>query len=152
MSRYTDVALSVVPAGYYDIAIGADGDIEKTDSFDTALLLSIFCERRASESEVPEPQRRRGWIGNLYGIVEYGSKLWLLYQARLTLSTVNRARGYLEQSLSWLTEGGYLKRVVVTTSRDIDRSALIADIQLIRFDDTIDTRNYTLWDNTGRQS
>lgn len=148
--RYTDVALSKTADGYYDISIGEDGDVVKTDSFDTALLLSIFCERRADASEVPEPQRRRGWIGNLFGAVEYGSKLWLLYQARLTVNNVNRARGYLEQALSWLVDFGYLRRVVVQTRRDLDTGSLIADIQLQRFDDKIDERSYTLWDNTGR--
>jgi len=148
--RYTDVALKKTSSGYYDVSIGEDGDVVKTDSFDTALLLSIFCERRADSSEVPEPQRRRGWIGNLFGAVEYGSKLWLLYQARLTVNNVNRARGYLEQALSWLVDFGYLRRVVVQTRRDLDTGSLIADIQLQRFDDKIDERSYTLWDNTGR--
>lgn len=148
--RYTDVALKKTSSGYYDVSIGEDGDVVKTDSFDTALLLSIFCERRADASEVPEPQRRRGWIGNLFGAVEYGSKLWLLYQARLTVNNVNRARGYLEQALSWLVDFGYLRRVVVQTRRDLDTGSLIADIQLQRFDDKIDERSYTLWDNTGR--
>lgn len=148
--RYTDVALTKTADGYYDVSIGDDGDVVKTNSFDTAILLSIFCERRASESEVPEPQRRRGWIGNLYGLVEYGSKLWLLYQARLTVNNVNRARGYLEQGLSWMTQLGYLKRVTVTTSRDLDTGSLSADIQLQRFDDKIDQRSYVLWDNTGQ--
>ncbi len=148
--RYTDVALTKTSDGYHDITIGDDGDVVKTDSFDTALLLSIFCERRADASEVPEPQRRRGWIGNLFGAVEYGSKLWLLYQARLTVNNVNRARGYLEQALSWLVDFGYLRRVVVQTRRDLDTGSLIADIQLQRFDDKIDERSYTLWDNTGR--
>lgn len=148
--RYTDVALTRTDAGYYDVSIGDDGDVVKTDSFDTALMLSIFCDRRASESEVPEPQHRRGWIGNMFGQVEYGSKLWLLYQARLTNNNVNRARGYLEQALSWLVDLGYLRRVVVETARDLDGGKLIANIQLQRFDDKIDVRNYTLWDNTGR--
>lgn len=148
--RYTDVALTKTTDGYYDVSIGDDGDVVKTNSFDTAILLSIFCERRASESEVPEPQRRRGWIGNLYGLVEYGSKLWLLYQARLTINNVNRARGYLEQGLSWMVQFGYLKRITVITRRDLDAGSLIADIQLQRFDDKIDQRSYVLWDNTGQ--
>lgn len=146
--RYTDIQLQN-NGDYYDLAIGSDGDFVKTNSFDTALLLSIFCERRASETEVPEPSRRRGWIGNFNNPVEYGSKLWLLYQARLTNSTVNRARDYLQQCLQWLVDFGYLRSVVVTTERNDDLTGVIAQIRLERFNSEVEYLNYTLWENTG---
>ena len=90
---------------YYDLVIGDDGDFVKLDSFDTALQISLIgSDRRASATEEPIPQKRRGWIGNQYQPVEYGSKLWLLYQARLTNETVNRARTYCQQALQWLVD------------------------------------------------
>lgn len=151
MAKYTDAKMVLTDAGYYDISIGDDGDIEKIDSFDTAILVSLFgSDRRASATEVPEPERRRGWIGDIYQPVEAGSKLWLLQQARLTVDTVNRAQDYAAQALQWLVDFGYLKAVVVRCSRDLSRSQISADISLVRFDDSVETRNYILWENTGR--
>ena len=147
--KFTDVEFTQTEAGYYDLQLDDVGDFEKTNSFDTAILLSLFCERRASVTEVPESSRRRGWIGNIGQPVEYGSKLWLLEQARLTLSTVNAARDYLKQSLAWLVNLDYLKAVNVETSRNIETNALIAKVTLIRFDDKVETKNFVLWENTG---
>lgn len=145
--RFTDVEFSK-DSGYYDLSIDDDGDLSKTNSFCTAILLSIFCERRASATEVPEGGRRRGWIGSINQPVEYGSKLWLLYQARLTNRTVNAANDYLSQGLSWLTEFDYADEIIVNTSRDIEQSRLDADIQVIVNGSVLEKRNVTLWGNT----
>lgn len=151
MAKYTDAKLTKTSSGYYDISVGSDGDMEKTDSFDTAILVSLFgSDRRATETEVPDAFRRRGWIGDQFQPVEMGSKLWLIYQARLTLSTLNIAKDYISQALQWLIDFGYLKAVVVDVSRDIQAGELTAKIQLIRLDDSVESRNYVLWTNTGK--
>lgn len=148
MPRYVDVKLTD-NGTYYDLTIGDDGDFERVNSFDTAILLSLYCERRASESEVEIPEMRRGWIGNYYQLVELGSKMWLLYQARLTQNTLNRCRTYLQQALSWLTDYGYAKQVTVTPTRDIETGRMDVVINIRRNDDEIETLNYALWENTG---
>jgi phage gp46-like protein len=146
---YTDVLFSK-PDGYYDLSIGSDGDFEKLDSFDTALQLSLFgSDRRASATEEATPQKRRGWVGNQFADVELGSKLWLLYQARLTNETVNRAKTYCQQALQWLIDYGYAKSLYVETSRDITRNTLTARIQITAFDGITETRYFLLWGNTG---
>ena len=105
---------------YYDLVIGDDGDFVKLDSFDTALQISLIgSDRRASATEEPIPQKRRGWIGNQYQPIEYGSKLWLLYQSRLTNETVNRARNYCQQALQWIVDLGYAQSILVDTARDL---------------------------------
>lgn len=147
--RFTDIQFDPSPNGYLDLTLDDSGDLTKLNSFDTAIQLSIFCERRASETEVPEADRRRGWIGNINQPVEYGSKLWLLYQARLTADTNNRARDYLEQALQWFVDFGYLRRFSVSTRRDFGSSAIIADITFERFNSEVEHRNFVLWDNTG---
>lgn len=151
MAKYTDAKLTKTLAGYYDISVGSDGDLEKTDSFDTALLLSLFgSDRRATATEVPDAFLRRGWIGDQFRPVEMGSKLWLIYQARLTTSTLNIAKDYISQALEWLVKLGYLKSVVVDVVRDIEKGQLSAKVQLIRLDDSVESRNYVLWTNTGK--
>ena len=109
------------------------------------------------------------WIGNINRLVEYGSKLWLLEQQRLTNETVNKARTYIEQALEWLVEFDYLSQVTVTASKDIDvirenfvasdcigvnlerdleNQALIAQIVLTIGGSEELRRNIILWQNT----
>lgn len=145
---YQDIAFNQ-DAGYYDLSIDDDGDFTKLDSFNTAIELSLLgSDRRASETEESIPQRRRGWIGNQYQPVEYGSKLWLLFQTRLTNSTVNRARDYCTQALQWLVDFGYLQSVIVTTDRDLKLNTLSATILLVPFEGITQTQTYLLWRNT----
>jgi len=168
--KFNDILLEIdEETCLYDLVIEQDGDFKKTNSFITALILSFFCERRASVSEIPEVYRRRGWIGNINRLVEYGSKLWLLEQQRLTNETVNKARTYIEQALEWLVEFDYLSQVTVTSSKDIDvirenfvasdcigvnlerdleNQALIAQIVLTIGGSEELRRNIILWQNT----
>lgn len=139
---------AVLTDDLYDIQIDADGDILTDDFFDTSLLYSIFGERRASPSEVVEPQQRRGWIGNSADF-ENGSKVWLLSQARLTRSTLNRAQDEIRKALQWLIDDGYavsIDRVAV----GVVGGRIQADVVIRRSRDKVDRRFYTLWENTGR--
>ena len=167
--KFNDVLMEKNDDCLYDLVIGDDGDFEKLNSFWTAILLSVFCERRASPSEMPVIFRRRGWIGNINRPVEYGSKMWLLENRRLIQGTVNDARTYLEQCLQWLVDFDYLDQVTVSTSKDIDTilsgfvandclgvvvrrdletQAMIAEIVLIVGGTEELRRNITLWQNT----
>jgi phage gp46-like protein len=138
------------PSGYYDLTIGSDGDIEKVNSFDTAILLSVFGSfRRASATEQSDPSKRRGWMGNQFQKVELGSKLWLLYQARLTNKTINDARTYLNQCLSWLVEFEYAKNVSTVVRRNIQTGQMIGDVTILASDGTTNQRSFVLWSNTG---
>ena len=49
----TDIKLTQRPDLLFDVFIADDGDFELVNSFDTSLQMSIFCERRATSSEVP---------------------------------------------------------------------------------------------------
>jgi len=139
------------PNGYYDLTIGSNGDFTKVNSFDTAILLSLFgSDRRASATEQSDPSKRRGWIGNQFQPVELGSKLWLLHQSRLTQETVNRARDYVVQCLSWLTELKYADNVDANVRRDVQSGKLTADVNILAPDGTTNQRSYVLWFNTGR--
>lgn len=145
---YQDVEITQVSAGYYDLSI-TDGDFTKVDNFNTALQLSfIGSDRRASATEEPIPQLRRGWIGNQYLTVEYGSKLWLLYQARLTNETVNRAKTYCQQAVDWIVNLGYAHAIVVTTERDLKYNSLTAKVKIQPFEGDTQVSTYLLWKNT----
>lgn len=133
----------------YDLTLDDDGDIKTDDSLDTNLLMSLYCDKRASENEVPHPERRRGWIGNesTEGF-EIGSKLWLFKQERLTRTTINTMNSIVRESLQWLIDDGLAKSVESSIVFKGD-DQLTVEIVIIRFNGKIDNIYYPLWENTG---
>lgn len=91
-------------------ALASDGDLR------TAVILSLFTDRRALEEDVlPDASAsRRGWWGDALATVgPMGSRLWLLEREKQTQGAVNRARDYAQEALSWMVEQGVARRVVV---------------------------------------
>jgi phage gp46-like protein len=144
----TDAVLAVNPTTrLYDFSLDESGDIQTEDFFDTAILYSIFGERRASADEVVDPQLRRGWIGNDDDF-ENGSKIWLLSQAKLTRNNLNRLEDEAEKALSWLVDDGYavsIDPVVATVSSGV----VLLDIPIRRSRDKVERKFFELWENTG---
>lgn len=150
----TDAVLTVDPRyGFYDIAIDDNGDIETADFFDTAILYSLFGERRATPDEVVDARYRRGWIGNLSNAdgFENGSKLWLLSQARLTANNLNRLRDEAKKALQWLVDDGLAVSVDEAETQVIDGRVFLT-VTIRRSRDKVIRRSYDLWENTGRAS
>ena len=132
---------------FYDITFDENGDINTADFFDTAILYSLFGERRASKNEIIDPRMRRGWIGNL-GAYENGSKLWLLQQSRITRETINKMRYESHAGLKWLVEDGYavsIDNIIVS----VNNNKMNLDITIRRSNDKVVRKYYTLWENTG---
>lgn len=112
--------------GYWDISF-TNGDYTTTDKLDTAVLMSLYMDKRATRSEVPNPQLRRGWWGNKVGDYpnyDIGSKFWLLQQARLTQETINLLKTYSYDCLKWLIDDGYVD-IIDTNVEIIDGAAYI---------------------------
>ena len=136
--------------GIYDFGFSDTGDFDTTEGLDTALLFSLFEERRADPSEVSPPNKRRGWIGNeLQDDIgfELGSKLWLLDQERLTQETVNKAQDYAQQAVQWLIDESIVDDVV-TTAEKVGTSDIRICIELFRDGNRIENRFFDLWKNT----
>lgn len=132
----------------YDISIDENGDIESGDFFDSSLLYSIFGEQRANEDEMPDPKRRRGWIGNQHSDYENGSKLWLYEQARVTRTLLNDITTTINNAVKWLIDDGLLKNITVNT--ELKNGVIVATLTLERFDSKVDVKYFDLWENTGR--
>lgn len=144
----SDAVLTVAPSsGLYDFSIDQNGDIKTEEFFDTSLLYSIYGERRASPDEVVEPQLRRGWIGNSEEF-ENGSKIWLLSQARLTRSNLNRLQDEAKKAIQWLVDDGYAVLIDNVTATVTDNGVLL-DVTIRRSRDKIDRRFFKLWEQTG---
>lgn len=104
--------------GAADIAIVAN-DLETGADLETAVLISLFTDRRAAEGDVlPDAERdRRGWWADAVPLVEgdqIGSRLWLLARAKRTPDTLERAREYAAEALRWLLDDAVATDVTVT--------------------------------------
>lgn len=107
---------------FIDMEHGADYAIQSMlltsdDGLDTAVILSLFTDRRAEADDTVPGTDRRGWWADMFADGEgdkIGSRLWLLVREKLTNDTVNRVRAYCEEALAWLVRDGVAKEVTVT--------------------------------------
>jgi len=107
-----DILLEKNSSGYYDINFTDEGDFVTTEGFETAILMSLLGEKRANESEVVEPQFRRGdWSNELNDVPDYevGSKLWLLYVARANTESMNSGIDSIKDGLQWMIDDNLIK-------------------------------------------
>lgn len=151
--EFTDILLSKIGRDFYDIDFES-GDIKTTDGFDMALLMSVLGEKRASSSEVPAPERRRGWWGNEaldFDDYEFGSKLWLVSQERRTIQTLNNSVTYVRDSLQWMIDDDFLDNVLVSAqySSISGNSVLEIQVDLIRSQNSVLSKGVKIWQNTG---
>lgn len=144
----TDAIIKIRNNGVYDIGFTATGDIETTESLDTAILMSILAEMRAAPSEMPESRRRRGWIGNesTQGI-EMGSKAWLFEQARITGSNLAELGVIINNGLKWFIE----QDIAIATSANafFRNDRVQVEVVFIRASSEVERRFFELWNNTG---
>ena len=132
---------------YYDFDLDDAGDIESEDSFDSTLIVSLFTDARADENEVPVPEDRRGWIGNLGYSFQIGSKLWLYSQSRVTPALVSAVRSEVQSALDFYVTDGLVKSIDVTA--EMIGSGVSFSVTINRHNSKVDTRYFELWNNTG---
>jgi len=98
-------------------------DLESDRGLETAVIISLFTDRRANEDDVlPDSNNldRRGWWGDLTSDFEndqIGSRLWLLEREKTVPNVVIRAKQYAEEALRWLIDDGVAMKVEVETER-----------------------------------
>lgn len=144
----TDVLLNT-RKGYYDFDWTESGDISTAQSLDTYILMCIFEEVRATPAEVPESNRRRGWVGNesTPGF-EQGSKAWEFEQERATGTTLADLGPVIRNGLQPLIDDGIAVSVEVETPF-LRKGKVCVFINLGRDGSKVDRRFFELWDNTG---
>lgn len=131
MPSLRDFRLKKNADGIYDFVV-KDNKIEEINHYETAILMLLFMEKRASSSESILPERARGWWGNLLNddpTFEVGSKIWILEQSRLDSATAEYIRTQAQQSLNYLVEKGFLKSVSVSARvPDMQTGSLYLDV------------------------
>lgn len=95
-------------------------DLVRDDGLKTAILLSLFIDRRAEPDDIlpDNTTDRRGWWADAYPDQigdKYGSRLWLLSREKQLPSVLVRAKEYAEEALAWMLEDGVAQGVTVTT-------------------------------------
>jgi phage gp46-like protein len=116
--------------GFWDLDI-ENGDLAKTDSLDTAIYMSVFCEKRAEK--ISDPMNRRGHFTNQFVPVsgyQVGSLLWLYTeQAKNTDSNLSLIQSSVRDGLKWLIDDKIISKINVSTTKK--ESSVNIDIELI---------------------
>ncbi|MEQ5119490.1 phage GP46 family protein [Morganella morganii] len=129
MNAICDIALKW-QVNNADIAV-ENADIALDNSVGTLVIISLFTDRRALDSDVlPDGGTdRRGWWGDTYNQNQIGSRLWLLSREKQMSSVPTRAKYYAEEALVWLTEDKHIRSAVVSATAPAD-GLLLLNIQL----------------------
>lgn len=97
------------------------GDLLREEGIATAVLISLFTDRRADEDDLlDDPTEMRGWWGDQTSADandKLGSRLWLLERATVSQKNMVKAKGYITEALQWLIDDGIAQKINVTVGR-----------------------------------
>ena len=115
------IALEWTAAGP-DLARTPLGALAEDDGLRTAVLLSLFLDRRAGTQD-PLPDAgtpdRRGWVGDALAAVpgdRIGSRLWLLRREKQLPGVPPRAEAHAREALAWLLDAGIASAIEVSAA------------------------------------
>lgn len=97
-----------------DFVVGQNG-LQPGGMLQSAVLVSLFTDRRARPDDRIGADDPRGWWGDSYAAQPIGCRLWLLLRSKRTTETLRRAKDYILESLQWLLDDGVAARVDVLT-------------------------------------
>jgi len=139
--------------GYADMPI-VNGDFAIGDDLSTAVLVSIFSDRRATDAELDaladgatKPTTNKGiWIDTYREGIQYGSGIWLILRGKKLPETLSRAEEYVNESLAWMTADGVAQTVEAEASFNEDRMLLSITITRQSAEDLVATFAFA-WDD-----
>lgn len=144
-----DVRLIEIATGVFDLVV-VDSVLDTVDGFETAIMVSLLSDARASAANVLTPSKRRGWVANILTADtgrQYGSRLWTFHQARLTPGILNDISIAAQESLNWMVQDGIAKSVSTTAVKTGIKEVNI-DINIITPTGTEERYAFT-WRQTG---
>jgi len=139
--------------GYADMAI-VNGDFGIGDDLQTAVLVSIFSDRRATDAELDaladgatKPTTNKGiWIDTYREGIQYGSGIWLILRGKKLPETLSRAEEYAKESLTWMIADGVAQTVETSAAFEGDRMLLTVTITRQSAEDVVATFDFA-WDD-----
>ncbi len=128
-----------------------NGDLLRDDGLETAVLISLFTDRKADEDDNLINQGDfRGWWGDLLGDEgQMGSKLWLLKGSKVTNQNIVLAKQYIEEALQWMIDDGVIAKIDVETEAQgaPENKVLAARIRLYYNDGNVKAIEFiNLWE------
>lgn len=137
---------------FFDIII-EDGDIKTTNSYETALYLTVGVNDRAQQGMVKTQINRGGWWGNVLKktrTTNIGSILWVLAFSEFSIEKMKRGKAFLETAFSFMIEEKIAKYVIVTSEaiNDDGKMGYAYHIKIVTYQDVSIDRTYKLWLNT----
>jgi phage gp46-like protein len=147
---FFDVSLKLGTDNRHHFEIDENGDLKHDESFDSFINVSLFSDRRANESEMQQPEKRRGWEGDEFlNLNDYliGSKLWLLEQSRNTIENRNKAVQIVQEALDWFVQVGYCERVEVSGRRILPSELEITSDFYVQ-NNLIKSFTFNVWEKT----
>jgi phage gp46-like protein len=130
----SDIGLTWDPVtGRADMVLEGD-DLQSDDGLETAVMLSLFTDRRAADGDVTEDPDKRGWWGDARPVVDgdrWGSRLWLLGRAKETQEVLRQAKDFAAEALQWLTADKVATKIDVE-SGIIEKGVLGLGIKVYR--------------------
>lgn len=141
-----DLGLNLID-GMFDLKI-EKGDVVRDDGLETAVIISLFTDRRVTEEEKPYlANSKRGYWGDLFSEIDgdkMGSRLWTLEREKRTTEVLRRAEDYAREALQWMIEDGVVLSISANASYD-ENKFLIIDLE-IRKPLGNESRYQVLWD------
>lgn len=126
----------------WDVVLGdadltmIDSDLASDRGLETAVILSLFTDRRVETDDKPpsgDDRDRRGWWADQFAAVDgdrIGSRLWLLDRSKRTNETALRAKEYVAEALAWMLVDRVVAGIDIQT--ETTASALLIAIGLQR--------------------
>ncbi len=115
-----------------DLSIVAN-DIETDEGLETAILISLFTDRRAEPSDILPTGSidRRGWWADEFNESpgdRIGSRLWLLERSKAEQSVVDRAQEYGREALQWLLNDKVVESLLTVAAFTVKRDGIVLTI------------------------
>lgn len=136
--------------GTYDLDF-KDGDFVIDKGLETSLVVSLLSDRRASESQIAQPELRRGWIGDLVTSLpgyKLGSHLWLYEQARTTQETLTGIEDAAKKALTWMLDADLIINVSASATFVVADASVLLKITVTSPDGSTSTKAFNLWKET----
>ena len=142
-----DLTLTITEDGYYDISF-ANGDFKLTEGLETAIWMSIFCEKR--DPEAVDWQAQKGWVGDQLNDngFELGSLLWTLNQSASDEDLIDEVQSIVEDCLEWMLTNNYASEIEVSIVKNLDNNGFIVNINLTRNGNISENLSFNLWNKT----
>jgi len=125
--------------GGFDLVFDTDQTTDQ--SLKDAVIISLFCWKRAAPEEVVNDENYGWWAR------DFGSKLWLSRRAKTTPDLIGKLKKTIEESLSWMVEDGVADNIKVTVAKNpSDPSVIGSEIVVSKNNKTTVVRFANLWD------